>query len=589
MSGNIIATDTGVLNAQVFYKQLDRLMGASIGVIAIRTREMERAKTLLHEWSSMRSLDFHVWNRLRGFDKFKALPIIEAEGGDNPVVSVDPDKISDYLTPSETLPQSEPLISALDLYPLRVADKLTARNRFCGVFLALTNDELLDPMVQQHFRDHVQRAYDCDDRIILLLPAQAQIPDDMAGEIEVIDLSPPSFAELTETLNDLGDTIAEALDGFELGEDDQAKIVQNSLGMTLQEFENAVSLAIVDIADAVRVDPKYEVTVDGFVNVIRMRKLEILKKTEILELLPEAPMNSIGGFDLLKASLQREVRAFLPEARAYGIELPKGFVAVGPPGSGKSLLCKAVSAALGLPAIMFNISAVFNALVGSSEQRLRMCLQMLEDMAPCIAFIDEIDKAMSGGDNDGGVSKRILGILLTWMQEKSTRGKMVYVIASANDVSNFPPELIRKGRFDNIWGMGFPSHQERIDIFKIHVEKRGHKLTASEYTKLAKATENYVGAEIESIVTQALLEDFFEEHDGLTFDMVKRYAEMTTPQSKAFPARIQAMKDWIDTNAKPASSTGVLVADDEVVDETTLKPAIRTIKRKPRVNRSREN
>lgn len=600
-SPSVIAADTEVINTRVFYSQLDRLMGAAIGVVIIRTREQERAKNLIHEWASMRSLDFHAWTRLRGFWKYKAFPLADIEEGSDEAVtiSLDPDKVEEFLRPEEAVPGTDQLYDALDHLHRRFEEGASKRNHFCGLFMGVTSDELAEPLHQAHIREHVQRAYNCEDRIFMLCPPGMSIPTELMGDVEILDLQPPSYAELNETLEELRDSLDESLPGFLQDEDDIATVIQNGMGMTNQEFEIAVSLAIVDLADKQRKaeqegDKDFELTVDDFVNVIRRRKLEILKQTQILELMRTVPMKNVGGLDLLKQSLQRERKAFTPEARGFGINFPKGFVAVGPSGTGKSLICSATSSELGIPAIRFDINAVYNALVGSSEERMRMCLSMVEDMAPCIMFIDEIDKALSSdGGNDGGVSARILGTLLTWMQEKADKEIPVYVIASANDVTRIPPEVLRKGRFDRIWAVSFPSIEEREAIVKIHVEKRGHKLPAEDYRKIAKQTETFVGAELESVVEAALLDDFYKDADKLTFETLSYHADKLIPQAKAFPKRIAAMAAWAKQNAEPASSQGSFgQPDEEPADKDGRAPGIRPrVKRKPRVGsmKSSEN
>lgn len=573
-----IVADQNVLNAQIFFQQLDRLMGASIGVIAVRTREMERAKMLVHEWSSMRGMDFHVWTRLKGFWKYRAIPTVQAEEGEAPQLSVDGEKIADYLAPDEEIGGTISILAAMEHFDKRQSNGDTQRNKFVGVFMGVDQLELTEmPPIHQFIRDHVQRAYECDDRMILLLPLGTEIPQNIAGDIEIIDLDPPSFAELKETFADMEDSIFEAL-GYKPDADDINGIVQNGLGMTNQEFENSISLAIVDLAEKLRVDKEAEIGAEDFVQIVRQRKLEILKQTSILELMPTMSAKNVGGLDLLKKDLLRTAAAFSPDARAFGVSLPKGIIVVGPPGTGKSLLCKVIADMFGLPGIRFDVSAVYQGLVGSSEANMRMSLKMVEDMAPCILFIDEIEKAISADSGgDSGVSQRILGTFLTWLNDRQDRNVPVYVVASANDVTRMPPEILRMGRFDAKWAISFPSKKEREEILRIHVEKRGHKLTDQEYKLIAAQTETFVGAELEGIVEKALLEDFYQQHDKLQYDTLEHFALTTKPQIKSFPERIIQMRDWAERNAQPASSTATM----EVPETTsTGAPALKV--RRPR-------
>jgi SpoVK/Ycf46/Vps4 family AAA+-type ATPase len=589
MTASLIAADTGILNTQVFYDQLDRLMGASIGVIAIRTREMSRGKLLMHQWASMRGMDFHVWDCLAGFQTYKTLPMADHDDGLQEI-AIESDDVDSYLKPTAQISGTDDLLNAMDHYAQRAGKRESDNNMFCGVFMGVVKDWIDVPQVQQHIRDHVQRAYQCNDRMILMLTPGTAIPDAILGDVEVIDLPTPSFSEMLTTFKEMEDQIPETL-GFVPSDDDRAVITQNSMGMTQQEFENSFSLAIVD--NNARIDNSTTgdivITAHDFVKVVRERKLEILKQTSILELMPDAKMSEVGGLDLLKAELDLQRDAFLPEARAFGINPPKGFLVVGPPGTGKSLVCKAASWQLGLPAIKFDIAAVFNSLVGSSEQRMRMCLKMLEDMAPCIAFFDEIDKGIGnggGGGGDSGVSARIFGTLLTWMQDKQDKNIPVLVIASANNVQHIPPELLRKGRFDDIWSVSFPSDVERAAIFKIHVEKRGHSLAEAEYEKLAKRTHTFVGSEIEAVVEGALRIDFRARAKGIRTETLISKIDSLVPQAKAFPERIEAMSKWCEANARPSSSKATFDLVPTGISSPLIRSGNAPIRRliKPRLN-----
>jgi SpoVK/Ycf46/Vps4 family AAA+-type ATPase len=573
MSTAIIA-DKAVLNSQRFHRELDRLMGASIGVIAVRTREFERAKLLLHEWASMRGMSHNVWDINHGMWAYREIPTVSEKPGDTPELAVDGERIAEYMQPLEELPHTLQLFQSLEHFEKRHKNRDTERNSFLGVFVGLSNEELSNTVVQQYIRDHVQRAYENNDRMVLLLPLATEIPATITGDIEIVDLDPPSFAELKDILGDMVETIAKAC-RYEPDEEDQDAIVQNGLGMTGQEFDNAISLAVVDAGEIVASDADAEITRDHFIKVVRKRKLEILKQTQMLELMPPVSIKEVGGLDLLKKDLLKTSAAFTPEAREYGITLPRGFIAVGPPGTGKTLLCKATSAVLGLPSIRFDMAAVFSGLVGSSEANMRMALKMVENMAPCIMFIDEIEKAAppAEGGGDSGVGQRVLGTFLTWLNDRADRDIPVYVIASANDVSRLPPELLRMGRFDAKWSLTFPSKPERQQIFKIHVEKRGHKMTDKDYLALAAQTETYVGAEIEGIVEKALLEDFVAGHPKLQYDTLTKVIRETRPQIKAFPERINAMREWCENHAKPASSSATFDIPEEGEAPVSVRPA----------------
>lgn len=581
MAETSIASDTEALNSDKFFRQLDRLMGASIGVIAVRTREAERARQLLHEWGSMRSLELNVWTRLQGFGRYNALPTVNDEDDGTPkALAIDTEKMDQaYLSPHAYLPDYAPLMDALGYFEQRKTGGETDTTNFLGVFMGVSDDEFATPEVQQHIRDHVQRAMEVADRMVFILPPGVEVPDTIIGDVELIELDPPSYAELHDQLEDLVAGFPATLP-YELTDDDAVLIVQNAMGMTEQEFGNAIALASVDLDREIKDEERTEVDGHDFVKIVRQRKLEILKQTQILTLMTPVSMDNVGGLDKLKEALQKQKRAFLPEARAFGIKVPKGFIVVGPPGGGKSLIAKGVGDALGIPCIQFDFAAVYNSLVGSSEARLRMCLKMVQDMAPCVLFIDEIEKAMptdSGGD--GGTSSRILGTFLTWLNDRAEKGIPVYVVAAANDVTRMPAELLRPGRFDAIWAVNYPSADVRATIFEIHVKLRGHALKASDYKALAKATPMYTGAEIEAIVEEALLADFDAGAKKLQFETVMAACKTMIPQYTSQHAKVLRMKEWVDQNARPASSDGSYLESDE--DVAVRKEAV-----KPVVNRN---
>lgn len=587
MSKSLIAADARGRSETKFIRELDRLLGASIGVIAVRTREPTRAKLLMHQWSSLRGIDFHVWDVVGGLCPYKSLPVINADSG-NPEIIVEQEEMENYLKPGTTITGTEGLIGAMDHFRSRDATKTNKKNRFCGVFSGIIDDWLKEPLIQQHIRDHVQRAYSCYDRIVLILAPGTALPEAIVADVEIIDLDTSSFDELRDNLNDLVGEISSL--GYEPTDDDVDLIVQNALGMTEQEFNNSISLAIVDFTTkqaALALDTNAEPwspDVNDFIRVIRDRKLDMLKQTNVLELMPEAHVDDIGGLDLLKADLALQRNSFSDEARAYGIKPPKGFLVVGPPGTGKSLLGRAASAFLGLPAIKFDMASVYGQYVGQSERTMRGALKMIEEMAPVVCFIDEIDKGIgSGGEGggDSGVGKRVFGTLLTWMQEIHDKGIPVVVVASANNVTSIPPELLRKGRFNEIWAVSFPSAKERAEIFKIHLGKRGHKINDAGLRNLAAETKNYVGSEIESIVEKALQIDFAAAAPKVTTETLLAVARQMIPQTKAFPERIKAMSDWCDRNARPSSS-GANFGGEPDEETKALNDATPTpVKRRP--------
>lgn len=276
-------------------------------------------------------------------------------------------------------------------------------------------------------------------------------------------------------------------------------------------------------------------------------------------------MSTVGGQGLLKDWLRKRVKAFGPAAKDYGLAEPKGVLVVGPPGTGKSLGARAASALWGRPLIRLDVGALFGGLVGESEKNTRHALSVIEAMSPCVLWIDEIEKGLSGmgssGSTDGGTTSRVFQSILTWLNEKSSP---VFVFATANDPASLPAELLRKGRFDEIFAILLPTAQERVEIVKIHLSKRNRNAEAFDVAKVAAATEGFSGAEIEQVVIEALYQGFDEGREIVTEDLV-RAAKDTRPLSQTMSERIEYMQAWAKERARPASAPAVVLPPIDVM------------------------
>jgi SpoVK/Ycf46/Vps4 family AAA+-type ATPase len=281
-------------------------------------------------------------------------------------------------------------------------------------------------------------------------------------------------------------------------------------------------------------------------------KIQVIKKTGILEFIKsDYSIKDIGGLDNLKNWLLKRNNSWSEQAKRYCIPAPKGVLVTGVPGCGKSLTAKAMSTIWQLPLLKLDFGKVFSGLVGSSEENMRRALATAEAVAPSILWIDEIEKGLSGlGSNgDSGVSSRIFGQFLTWMQEKESP---VFVIATANNISNLPPELLRKGRFDEIFFVDLPTKQERIDIFKIHLLKRNKDITKFDLNLLAEKTNGYSGAEIEQAIISALYDAFDENREVELNDIIVNI-EKSVPLSITMKEKIDWLRNWAKDRAVPAS------------------------------------
>jgi SpoVK/Ycf46/Vps4 family AAA+-type ATPase len=265
-------------------------------------------------------------------------------------------------------------------------------------------------------------------------------------------------------------------------------------------------------------------------------------------------IDQVGGLGVLKDWLRKRTVAFTDEARAFGLPPPKGILLLGVQGCGKSLCAKAVSSLWQLPLLRFDIGRMFGSFVGSSEENIRKAIAVADSVAPAVLWVDEIDKAFSGsqssGISDAGTAARVFGTFLTWLSEKSTA---VFVVATANDISHLPPELMRKGRLDEIFFVDLPSNQEREQIFRIHLAKRGRTPADFHLQALTEASENFSGAEIEQAIISALYDAFSASSPLATKDILLALRQ-AVPLATTMAEHIDQLRRWAEGRARSASA-----------------------------------
>lgn len=533
--------DRTVRNSDLFRADLSTAVDTSVGVSIVRTREMWRAAEDAHEWALQRNWNVSMWTILTGSQEL----VSTKNGG-----SIDTIGLLDTVAKGA---------AAKDVTTIKMDaafDKfLSAEAESLFIMFAPEHTFTLPP-VQQYVRVVNRHAIEHAKRILMICPEATKFPPEIEGEFHVIDFKPPSWAELIDTYHAVIEQIDEdARPGFT--EDEIAILAQNALGMSSNEFEAAIVRACVEHRD--RLKAGEPVPMDDFLPAIRQVKTDIIRKTDLLDLSLPEDMKNVGGLDLLKKYIATRAACFSDEAAAFGIDHPKGMLLVGPPGTGKSLVAKVIAKELNVPMLTFNIGKVFNSLVGQSEQRMRQALSMIAAMAPVVVFMDEIDKqlgGMNGGGGDSGVSNRVFGTLLTWMQERYEAKAPVYFVFTANDVTRLPPELMRRGRLDAIFANTFPNEKERAEILKIHLGKRGHAddLSELDLRAVAKETLDFVGAELESIIVEGLVRAFNEGADKVGVEHLLAEAQGITPLSTAFAETVRRMNEWAKANARPASS-----------------------------------
>ncbi|MCF6242139.1 MAG: AAA family ATPase [Bacteroidales bacterium] len=400
------------------------------------------------------------------------------------------------------------------------------------------------PDLQEHEVQNIRRLRNIalsnfQDKTLILSQPFPFLPKELEKEVQIIDLEYPNFEDIKaiygKVCNDFKIEYKEPDDDF----------IEAALGLTIMEAERAFARAFVEDG---------ELTVSQIPIIIK-EKENIIKKSGYLEYYhPKETMKDIGGLDNLKDWLKKRGRGFDKSAKEFGLETPKGILLLGIPGTGKSLTAKAIGSEWQFPLLRLDMGKIFGGIVGESEQNIRGALNIAEAIAPSILWVDEIEKGMSGisssGSTDGGTTARVLGTFLTWMQEKK---KPVFVVATANNISQLPPELLRKGRVDEIFFVDLPTEEERKDIIKIHIKKRRSNLDKFDIEELAKASKGFSGAELEEAVKEAMFQAYDNAEDLTTKD-IKDAIEKTYPLAKTMSEVIEDMRKWAKSRAVMASN-----------------------------------
>jgi len=393
-----------------------------------------------------------------------------------------------------------------------------------------------DPMMVRLLKDNLYNGKARGIQTIILACRQV-LPPELEKEFVIVDFSLPDKEELDHVLTELSKSIEK-----EVGKD-RNEILESASGLTTNEAENAFALSLVEKKDF-----------DA--EIVAREKSSTIKKNGLLEVI-ENPnsLDDIGGLELLKHWLTQRRDAFTPEAREYNLPSPKGILIVGVPGTGKSLTAKASAKVLGRPLLHFDAGKIFAGLVGQSEANMRTVTATAEAIAPCVLWIDEIEKGFSGTKSsnatDGGTSSRVFGSFISWMQD---RAAPVFIVATANDISQLPPEFLRKGRFDEIFFCDLPHPDERAEIWKIQIAKYKRNPEDYDINTLVKATEGYTGAEIEQVFIESLYSAFGRKkrREPIMGD-INGAIMNTVPLSEMMEDQVKQLQSWSKKRARNAS------------------------------------
>ena len=383
-------------------------------------------------------------------------------------------------------------------------------------------------------------------KTVVIISPTFELPPELEKDLTVIDFDLPNINDFAMLLAKIIDEVKDNPKlNVKMDTKIREKIVHALLGLTLTEAENVLAKTLVEQRSLS----------DKSLGVILNEKKQIIRKSGLLEYYDaEGDLATVGGLDSLKNWLLKRSAGFSEQARQFGLPAPKGVLLLGVQGCGKSLMAKTISKTWQLPLLRFDVGKVFGSLVGSSEQNIRRAIKVAESVAPTVFWIDEIDKAFrgsrgSGDSTDSGTSARVFGTFLTWLSEKNTP---VFVVATANDVTMLPPELLRKGRFDEIFFVDLPELDERKAIFEIHLKKRKIDPALFDVNALAAAAVGYSGAEIEETVISAMF-DMFYEKQNMTTERLLESVRQIVPLSKTMSEDIEALRKWADGRARPAN------------------------------------
>ena len=389
---------------------------------------------------------------------------------------------------------------------------------------------------------------------IIITSHTLEVPEELKEEVTVVDFPLPDTKQINYLVEQL--VVPEKLKLAGLAREQLVKACQ---GLSRTRIQRVLAKALA---------AKQQVNESDITGVLAEKK-QTIRQTGILEFFtPSESLKRVGGLDQLKQWVQLRQDAFTEEARRYGIPNPKGALLVGIQGTGKSLSAKTIAHEWRLPLLRLDTGRLFGGIVGESESRVRQMIQLTEAMAPCVLWMDEIDKAFgnisTGVDGDSGTSRRVFGSLITWMQEKTSP---VFIVATANNVQILPAELLRKGRFDEIFFLNLPTEGERKDIFKVHIQKlRPNRVRDFDLNLLASKTENFSGAEIEQVIIDAMHNAFSSKVEGQRRDLITedilRAIEITVPLASIAKEQIDALKQWAaQAGARSASNDVGLVEE----------------------------
>ena len=489
-------------------RTLEILISSRTPLIAIETLEEERVEQALERVAQRLRIPLFVWTMTRGLRRSGSL---------------------------------EPLYDTKEL-PKALRNLSELPNE--GIYLMKDLHRSLGDAAVVRMLQDLTHVFSRDRRAMVLTAPRVELPSELAALASLVKLELPSQTDLRALAQEVfGNLARQHKLGPAPGSEILDKIAAALRGLTLFEAERALTRAVLDDLTLSARD----------IEVIAEMKKELLSRERVLDCVPEREgLDDVGGLGGLKAWLEKRRKAFTPEAKEFGIPAPRGILLLGVQGCGKSLAAKAVAKAWELPLLRLEPGRLFDKFIGESEKNLERALATAERMAPCVLMIDEIEKgfaSVASSESDGGLSRRILGRLLGWLQDREAP---VFLVATCNQITALPPELMRKGRFDEIFFIDLPALDERRQIFTVHLTHRHRDPAAFDLTALAEASDGFSGAEIEQAVVSALYTAFARGAE-LATEHILEEIKATKPLSVTRAEDVESLREWARGRAVPAS------------------------------------
>ncbi len=484
-----------------FEEELELLLKCKTPIIEVVTYEWQRLQSITNVISKNNLTKWKRWNRSVG--------IIDYDGNVEPIMD-----------------------------PLKVLNKFKDESDSYYLILENFNLYLNNPDVINLLFE-IAKMKRTNSKSLIIESAEVCLPNALSKEIVVLNMPLPA----REFIKKIAESV---IINYNLPADKYSitsELLNSVLGLTTTE----VNLAFIKAVE------KFGKLDDSTINYLISEKEHIIKKDGLLEYYhTDESMGNVGGLGNLKNWLNLRGNAFSDKAKEFGIDTPKGVLLLGLPGCGKSLTAKCIASTWKYPLLRFDLGKVFGGVVGQSEANMRRALDVAKTVAPCVLWIDEIEKGLSGlgssDRTDGGTTSRVFGSLLTWMQEKT---EPVFVVATANNIESLPPELLRKGRFDEIFFVDLPSKEERKEIFKIHIENKHRDSSKFDLDMLAEKTNGLTGSEIASLVSDSLFSAFNNRKDIDTYDIISERSKIT-PLSTIMAEKIISLRSWAKNRARLA-------------------------------------